>query len=64
MSAEADNISRANKYMQRFAKEGVNNHINGENIPAMNGKTFTINRVHGYRPGITIYVKSGTTRCS
>jgi len=41
MSVEADNISRAQEFMQRFAKEGVNNHINGENVPAMSGKTFT-----------------------
>ena len=43
MSAIDDNISRAQKYMQRFATDGVNNHINGKDLPAQSGKTFEIN---------------------
>ena len=42
MSTLDDNLSRAKKAMQRFATDGVNNHINGEDIPAQSAKTFDI----------------------
>ena len=37
-----DNIARATGFLQRFAKDGVLNHINGQAVPAASGKTFEI----------------------
>lgn len=42
MSTLDDNIARAKDYMARFAKDGVMNHIGGENVPAVSGETFEI----------------------
>ncbi len=42
MSTLDDNIARARDYMARFAKDGVMNHIGGENVPAVSGETFEI----------------------
>ena len=35
-----DNIAKAGDYMARFAASGVMNHINGESVPALSGRTF------------------------
>ena len=37
-----DNIARATGFLQRFAKDGVLNHIGGQAVPAASGKTFEI----------------------
>lgn len=34
------NLAKAEKYIERFRKEGVLNHINGEAVPALDGTTF------------------------
>ncbi|WP_298500137.1 5-carboxymethyl-2-hydroxymuconate semialdehyde dehydrogenase [uncultured Maritimibacter sp.] len=48
MSVVDDNIAKAKDYMARFAKDGVLNHIAGENVPAMSGETMdTISPVDG-----------------
>lgn len=36
------NIAKAEAYLQRFRKDGVSNHINGEAVPALDGTTFEI----------------------
>mgnify|MGYP001627842206 FL=1 len=41
MSVLDDNIAKAQGFMARFRKDGVMNHINGENIAAVSGETFT-----------------------
>lgn len=35
-----ENIARATGFLQRFAKDGVLNHIGGTPVPALSGKTF------------------------
>lgn len=40
MSTLSENISRAEGYMARFAKDGVLNHIGGQTVPAQSGETF------------------------
>ena len=40
MSALEENVARAQTYMTRFAKDGVLNHIGGENVPAVSGEIF------------------------
>lgn len=42
MSALEENVERAKRYMQRFQKDGVSNHINGESVPAVSGETFEV----------------------
>ena len=42
MSTLEDNLSRARGYMERFASDGVNNHINGASLPAQSNETFEI----------------------
>ena len=37
-----DNIARATGFLQRFAKDGVLNHIGGQAVAAASGKTFEI----------------------
>ena len=41
MSVLDDNIAKAQGFMARFRKDGVMNHIDGQNAPAMSGETFT-----------------------
>src|SRR5699024_4433354 len=40
MSQLQQNIDKANAHLERFKREGVPNHINGEDTPAASGKTF------------------------
>lgn len=42
MSKLDDNIARATGFLQRFRKDGVLNHIGGQAVPAVSGKTFEI----------------------
>jgi 5-carboxymethyl-2-hydroxymuconic-semialdehyde dehydrogenase len=42
MTVLDDNIARANKYLSRFARDGVQNHINGEPVASADGTTFEI----------------------
>jgi 5-carboxymethyl-2-hydroxymuconic-semialdehyde dehydrogenase len=37
----ASNLARAERYLARFARDGVLNHIGGEALPAASGATFT-----------------------
>lgn len=40
MSDLETNLAKAKKYLARFAKDGVLNHINGQAVPADDGETF------------------------
>lgn len=40
MSDLAANLARADTYLERFKREGVLNHIGGEDVPAADGGTF------------------------
>lgn len=40
MSTFEENLRKANAYLERFKKDGVLNHINGEAVPALDGTTF------------------------
>ncbi|MDN3518903.1 5-carboxymethyl-2-hydroxymuconate semialdehyde dehydrogenase [Aquisalimonas lutea] len=40
MSTLEENLARAQEYMKRFRERGINNHINGESVPASSGETF------------------------
>ena len=42
MTIAPENIARALGYLERFRAEGVQNHINGQAVPAVSGKTFEI----------------------
>lgn len=42
MTIAPENIARALGYLERFRAEGVLNHINGQAVPAVSGKTFEI----------------------
>ena len=37
MASLEDNLKKANGYLQRFRDEGVQNHIDGETVPAADG---------------------------
>ncbi|MFK0276839.1 5-carboxymethyl-2-hydroxymuconate semialdehyde dehydrogenase [Ensifer sp. NPDC090286] len=40
MSKLDENLAKAERYLARFKREGVLNHINGEAVPALDGETF------------------------
>ena len=42
MSDQDGNVARASAYLQRFAKGGVQNHIAGQSVPALSGRTFEV----------------------
>ena len=37
-----ENIKKANSYLEKFRKNGVFNHINGEPVGSIDGSTFEI----------------------
>jgi 5-carboxymethyl-2-hydroxymuconic-semialdehyde dehydrogenase len=37
-----ENIARAHNYLERFKRDGVLNHINGEAVPALDGSQFEV----------------------
>ena len=37
-----ENIKKANSYLEKFRKNGVFNHINGEPVASIDGSTFEI----------------------